>query len=254
MCKSPVIGMLALALAFCCAPASAQTKGVPKKAAEPGITRAQGDAILEELKQIRQLLEKGGASQAAAFVDPATGKVRMKIGDAPMLGSKDAPLTMVEFTDYQCGFCQRFHTATFPEIRRKYIDSGKIRFVSRDLPLDFHSNAFRAAQAARCAADQGQFWAMRDHLVANPAKLTPADMEGYAKALKLDVDQFQACLQSAKHAAAVKSDQAMAATLRIDGTPAFVIGKSTPEGVEGQVVMGALPLDAFEAKLEQAGQ
>ncbi len=221
-----------------------------KNSDDAGITREQADEILNELRQIRQLLEKSSGPLGDASID-ATGKVRMRLGDAPLLGSKDAPLTMVEFTDYQCGFCRRFHTATFPEIRRKYVDSGKVRFYSRDMPLEFHSNAFRAAEAARCAADQKQFWNMRDRLVANPAKLSPADIETHALDLKLDMAAFKACVESGKHAAAVKRDAAMAASLRIDGTPSFIIGKSTPEGVEGVVVMGALPLEAFEAKLAE---
>ncbi len=243
MRKILAIGALAVGLGF------AADKNKP---AEPGITREQADAILDELRQIRALLEKGPAQPAAALDND--GKVRMRIGAVPILGKKDAPLTMVEFTDYQCGFCQRFHTATFPEIRKKYIDTGKLRFVSRDLPLDFHSNAFRAAQAARCAGDQGQFWTMRDVLVANSSKLDAPDLEGYAKQLKLDAGAFQSCLDSGKHAAAVKADRAMASSLRIDGTPAFVVGKTTAEGVEGVVVVGALPLEAFEGKLEEAAR
>ena len=161
---------------------------------------------------------------------------------------------MVEFTDYQCGFCQRFHTVTFPEIRKKFIDTGKVRFVSRDLPLEFHSNAFRAAQAARCAADQGQYWDMRDRLVANPAKLAQQDLEQHAQELKAEPGKFKSCLDSGKYSDAVKKDVSIASSLRIDGTPAFVIGKSTKDGVEGTVVMGALPFDAFETKLTEASQ
>ncbi len=240
MRKIVAVATLALGLGF----AADQNKP-----AEPGITREQADAILKELRQIRALLEKGAAAQPPAALD-ADGKVRMRIGGVPILGRKDAPLTMVEFTDYQCGFCQRFHTATFPEIRKKYIDTGKLRFVSRDLPLDFHSNAFRAAQAARCAGDQGQFWAMRDVLVANASKLDAPDIEGYAKQLKLDVGAFQSCLDSSKHAAAVKADRSLASALRIDGTPAFIVGKTTAVGVSGVIVVGALPLEAFEGKIE----
>jgi protein-disulfide isomerase len=236
---------LAISLAL---PACAADK---KTAEESGITRAQADEILNELRQIRQLLEKG-ASPAATL--EAGGKVRMKLDGIPMLGDKNAPLTMVEFTDYQCTFCQRFHTVTFAEIRKKYIDTGKVRFVSRDLPMDFHSNAFRAAQSARCAGDQKQFWGMRDMLVANAARLSADDINGFAQNLKLDMAAFKSCLQSEKYAAAVKSDTALALSLRIDGTPGFILGKSTPEGVEGTILMGALPLEAFEAKFDEAAR
>ena len=148
MNKFVAIGTLAVGLAV-----GAGAADKKKTEPEPGITRAQADEILDELRQIRQLLEKNAAAAPAA--PEAGGKVRVKIEKLPVLGDKNAPITMVEFTDYQCGFCQRFHMSTFPEIRKKFIDTGKVRFVSRDLPLDFHSNAMRAAQAARCAGDQG---------------------------------------------------------------------------------------------------
>lgn len=241
--------VLSLVLPACAAEKSASKK----KAEESGITREQADEILNELRQIRQLLEKGAGPAAGVAID-AGGKVRMKLNDTPVLGNKDAPVTMVEFTDFQCGFCQRFHTVTFPELRKKYIDTGKVRFVSRDLPLEFHGNAFRAAEAARCAADQKQFWGMRDRLVANASKLSPPDIETYALDLKLDMAAFKSCVETGKHAAEVKNDVAMASALRIDGTPSFIIGKTTPEGVEGTVITGALPLEAFEAKLSEVLQ
>jgi protein-disulfide isomerase len=236
---------LAISLAF---PAWAAAGNKPE---ESGITRAQADEILKELRQIRQLLEKN--APPAANLD-ADGKVRMKLDGSPILGDKNAPLTMVEFTDFQCAFCQRFHTVTFAEIRKKYIDTGRVRFVSRDLPMDFHSNAGRAAQAARCAGDQNRFWEMRDLLVANAARLSADDLNGFAQSLKLDTAAFKSCVQSGKYAAAVKSDTALALSLRIDGTPGFIVGKSTPEGVEGTVLMGALPLEAFEAKFDEAAK
>ena len=141
---------------------------------------------------------------------------------------------------------------TFPEIRKKYVDTGKVRFVSRDLPLSFHSNASRAAEAARCAGDQNRFWDMRDRLVANAEKLAPADIEGYARDLKLDMAAFKSCVEDRKYALAVKNDATVASALRIEGTPTFVIGKTTPEGMQGEIVTGALPAEAFEAKLDEA--
>ena len=247
MRKLAAIGIFALGLAF-----AAGTVDKTKPAAEPGITRDQADAILDELRQIRNCSRRTQHRPPRDRWMPTAKSAEDR--QVTRFGQQERAATMVEFTDYQCGFCQRFHTTTFPEIRKKFVDTGKVRFVSRDLPLDFHSNAFRAAQAARCAGEQGKFWEMRDALVANPAKLAPADLDGYATGLKLDLQAFQSCVTGGKYAAEVKSDQATAASLRIDGTPAFVIGKSTSEGVEGQVVIGALPFDAFEAKFEEAAQ
>lgn len=215
-------------------------------AEEPGITRSQADAILNELKQIRQLLEQQrGAPGAAPQEQPAPAKMKLEAGQA--MGAKDAPITMVEFTDYQCPFCRRFHTTTFLELRKKYIDTGKVRFFSRDFPLEMHRDAMRAAESGRCAADQGKFWAMRDQLSENPGKLSEPDVLGYAATVGLDVKAFGACLESGKHREAVRKEVAEAGALGIQGTPSFVVGRTTPEGVDGVIVVGALPLENFEA-------
>lgn len=219
---------------------------------QPGITREQADAILNELRQIRQLLEKQAKPSAPAPQD-AEGPVKLKIGDANWLGNKDAPITMVEFTDYQCTFCQRFHMVTFPEIRKQFIDTGKVRFLSRDFPLDFHSNAFRAAEAARCAGEQGQFWKMRDLLVADPSRLSQEDLMAQGQKLGLKLEPFKACLTGGKYREAVQKDVAEAASLNVSGTPTFIIGKSTPDGVDGVFLVGAHPFESFQQKLKDFG-
>ncbi len=236
---------LAFVLVF---PACAADK---KKNAETGITREQADEILDELRQIRELLQQG--ARPAGAESEGSG-IRMNLEGGPWLGSKDAPLTLVEFTDYQCAYCQQFHVATFPDIKKKYIDTGKLRFVSRDLPLDFHSNAARAAQAARCAGDQRQFWEMRDRLISNASKLSASDVSGYAQALKLDTLQFRNCMDSGKYAATVRKDVTTAEGFGVTGTPSFLLGKSTRDGVSGVILVGALPFDAFEEKLKEAAQ
>src|ERR1035441_4839957 len=141
--------------------------GAPGATKDQGITREQADEILKELRQIRQLLESQQAKAPQAQEEQVV-KAKVNLEGFAMLGSKEAPLTIVEFTDYQCPFCQRFHTTAFPELKKNYIDTGKVRFYSRDMPLDFHPDAMRAAEAARCASDQGQFWRLRDVLGAHP--------------------------------------------------------------------------------------
>ncbi len=237
MSKYLAIIPLALALVL---PAAAADK---KKDKEQGITREQADQIIDELRQIRELLEK---QQAPA--EPG-GAIRMNLEDGPWMGNKAAPVTIVEFTDYQCSYCRQFHVATFPELKKKYIDTGKVRFASRDMPLDFHSNASHAAEAARCAGDQGQFWQMRDRLISNASRLSPADVDGYAQGLKLDMLQFRNCLDTKRYGATVRKDVSTAESFGVNGTPSFLIGKSTRDGVSGALMMGALPFDAFETKL-----
>ena len=221
-------------------------------AKEEGITRQQADEILKELRDIRQLLEK----QAAAPAPQQQGqeqitKAKVTTEGAFSLGSKDAPVTMVEFTDFQCPFCQRFHVATFNELKKNYIDTGKLRFVSRDLPLDFHPNAMQAAQAGRCAGEQGQFWAMRDRMGSNPDRLNMDDLVGYARDFKMDPAAFKACVESGKYKTAIQNDIQEAMKIGANGTPSFVIGKNTADGVDGELLVGAMPYQMFDQKIKE---
>jgi len=209
---------------------------------DAGITREQADAILDELRQIRQLL----AAQAEKNGPPAPTRAKLDLQGFQMLGSKDAPVTMVEFTDYQCPYCQRFHMTLFNEIKKEYIDTGKVRFYSRDLPLDsLHPNAIRAAQAARCAADQGQYWKLRDIMGANPDKLDMDNLVADATSLKMDLGAFRGCLDTQKYKEAVQTDVLEAMKIGAEATPTFVIGKSTPQGVDGELLVGLQPLSEF---------
>ena len=239
----PLLGLLLAA-----PPGRAQ--GNPK---EDGITREQANQILDELRRIRQLLEKQNKPQAPA-APPEPTKAKINVQGSEMLGSRDAPLTIVEFTDYQCPFCQRFHTTAFPEIKKNFIDTGKVRFYSRDMPLDsLHPNAIRAAQAARCASEQGQFWTLRDIMGSNPTKLDLDSLVADADSLKMDVNKFRSCVESEKYKQAIQTDVLEAMKIGADGTPTFVIGKSTPEGVDGEVLVGAMPYDVFDRKLKSFG-
>jgi protein-disulfide isomerase len=216
---------------------------------EPGITRQQAEEILQELRQIRQLLER----QQQQLAGPPV-KIKMNLEGAEMLGSKNAPVTMVEFTDYQCPFCQSFHTQTFGELKKNFIDTGKVRFYSRDLPLDsMHPDAMRAAEAGRCAAAQGQFWALRDVMGHHPDKLNLESLLADAEFLKLDVTAFRVCVVSEKYKNEIQADMMEAMRIGADGTPAFVVGKSTAEGIEGDLVVGAQPYSTFDLKLRSLG-
>lgn len=234
---------ITLGAALAIAPARAQ-------GADQGITRQQADQILQELRQIRQLLEKQQAKPAAPAEDAPTRAKLTDLAGVHMLGSVDAPLTIVEFTDYQCPFCQRFHIASFPEIKKNYIDTGKVRFFSKDLPLDFHSNAMRAAQAARCAGDQNKFWELRDMMGKNPDKLDIDHIVGFADELKIDSKALRACVESGKYKEKVQNDVLEAMKVGANGTPTFVVGKSLPDGVDGELVIGAMPFQVFDEKLK----
>jgi protein-disulfide isomerase len=232
--------------------ALALTLSVPAPAAkkDEGITREQADQILNELRQIRELLEQQPKTAAPKEAGPKRAKLTLQ--PVQTIGNKDAPLTMVEFTDFQCPFCKQFYSSTFPDLKKNYIDTGKMRFYSRDLPLDFHPDAMRAAQAGRCAAEQGQFWKMRDLMAANPDKLDLENLVADAGDLKLDVRAFRACVESQKTRNAVQTDVMEAMKTGAEGTPAFVVGKSTPDGVDGELIVGAMPYDTFDQALRDS--
>jgi protein-disulfide isomerase len=217
----------------------------------------QNDQILAELKAIRQLLEKlaGPLGPAPARnAAPVDEKVRLETVTGPVLGKIDAPLTMVEFTDMQCPFCRQFHTTTFEQIKKEYIDTGKLRYISRDYPLDsLHPMAQDALRAARCAAEQGRFWEMRRTILINSVALTPPIFERFAQDLKLDVPAFKACAATAstKYQADIEKDLRDAQIAGVGGTPTFIIGRTSANGLDGIRIVGAQPFAVFDAKLKE---
>ena len=217
---------------------------------QTGLTRQQGDEILKELRQIRQLLERQQAKPAQPQEEAPTRAKLTDLSGVSMLGSKTAPLTIVEYTDYQCPFCQRFHVTAFAELKKAYIDTGKVRFFSKDMPLDFHPNAMRAAMAARCAGEQGKFWELRDTMGANPNSLDLEHIVGFAADLKMDTNALRACIDSGKYKERVQNDVLEAMKIGANGTPTFIVGKSVGEGVDGELVVGALPFQMFDLKLK----
>jgi protein-disulfide isomerase len=215
-----------------------------------GVTTEQGDAILNELQQIRMLLERQQRFPVQVPPPPQQGKVSLKLGAEYVLGSDDAPVTIVEYTDYQCPFCNRFHVGTYTEIKKNFIDTGKVRFIKRDLALDFHPHALKAAQAARCAGDQGKFWGMHDLLSANPTTLGPESYKSYARELGLDAAAFRMCVESDMHIGDIRGSAQEASRLGISGTPSFVIGKAKGDTLDGVKIVGAQPYPVFEKAIK----
>jgi protein-disulfide isomerase len=166
-------------------------------------------------------------------------------------GSADAPVTVVEFTDYQCPFCRRFQAESWPALEHNYVGTGRVRFIVRDLPLSIHSSARPAAEAAHCAGEQGRFWPMHEALLARDMKLDEASLAGKARALGLDVPRFRQCLSSNKYAAAIERNAAQAAALGVRGTPTFIIGRAAHGELDGLRIAGAIPYGDFAAYLDR---
>jgi predicted DsbA family dithiol-disulfide isomerase len=174
-------------------------------------------------------------------------RVTVDTGPAPVRGPADAPVTIVEFSDFQCPFCVRARPAV-KRVREVYGDD--VRFAFRHFPLSFHEQAPKAGEAVACAGEQDRFWEMHDQLWESPGRLAPADLKDHAATLGLDAQAFGECLDSGRHAAVVKSDTEAGARLGVSGTPAFFIN--------GRPLVGAQPFEAFaqviDDELARAGR
>ncbi len=192
------------------------------------------------------------APTQAAPVPPPTTDTPPDTDDDPVLGDSDAPITVIEFTDYQCPFCGRHFTQTHGQIKSEYIDTGKVKLVVRDFPLSFHQFAQKGAEATECADDQGKFWEMHDKLFETQATWSQAanavdTFKQFAKDLGMNAGTFDSCLDGGTHAQEVAADMAAGSASGIDGTPGFwILG---PDG-QKQKISGAYPFDSFKAAFD----
>ena len=171
---------------------------------------------------------------------PPIHRAEVLIKGAPSKGASSAPVKIVKFEDFECPFCKSVQP-TLAELLKKY--DGKVRLSHKDLPLEaIHKQAQLAAEAARCAGDQGKFWQYHDILYSKAPKLGEADLKAYAKEVGLDSASFDGCLASRKHKGVVQQDLAEGADLGLTGTPSFFIN--------GREISGAQPLEAFAAIID----
>lgn len=166
------------------------------------------------------------------------------IDDDSVKGSPDAPVTIIEFSDYECSFCQRFYEGTYQQIKENYIDTGKVNLVYRDFPLNFHQNAQKAAEAAECAGEQEMYYEMHDKLFGEGVEGGTDTFKKYAQEIGLDQEQFDACLDSGAMRNEVKNDLEDGQKLGISGTPSFIIN--------GELVVGAQPYSVLSEKIDNA--
>jgi len=191
-----------------------------------------------------------GQRQVIQALDAARGVPTIDVSGAPALGSEDALLTLVEFSDYECPYCIRHFTQTMPELEAKYINTGKVRYVFRDLPIDqLHPAAIRAHEAGRCAAEQGKFWEMHTKLFSPAGTHTDAALERLATQVGLSIPAFKECLESGRTIPAIREATQVAAQLGANGTPSFFVGMRDPATNQVRVVQaitGAQPFSEFE--------
>lgn len=170
----------------------------------------------------------------------------------PALGSRHAPLTIVEFSDFECPYCRVFHEQVLPSLKREYIDTGLVRFIHKDLPLPFHKQAMPAAAAARCAGEQNRYWDLYGALFDQQNCLDCKGVLGIAKELRLDASALQACMQREATQTLIKANRSEAALHNIRATPTFIIGPSRKDGKHhGDIIEGAVPWSHFKTLIDQ---
>ncbi len=218
--------------------------------------KAQGRDLppLAQVKEtiVRYIQQQKGQAVAQAYYDKLKADAKVEIllppyraprqqveAKGPSRGPANAPVTIVEFSDFECPYCGRAEE-TVAEVMRVYGD--KVRLVFRDLPLPNHTNAPKAAEAAHCADEQGKYWEMHAKLFANQRALEVPALKGYAKDLKLDQAKFDKCLDSGATAALVEEGRKAGSEAGVNGTPAFF--------VNGVLISGAQPFDAFKEVID----
>jgi protein-disulfide isomerase len=205
-----------------------------------------------ELPEIKKLAAARGGSGGRERVSDL--KMVMSLKDVPYLGEKDARLTLVEFSDFQCPFCARHNKNTLPKLVQEFVDTGKVKYVMRDFPLGFHKQAHGASVAAWCANEQGKFWELHHLMFANQRKLNKADLEQHAVALGLDMPAFQSCTASGKYDKIIASSMKDGQKAGVRGTPSFVLGYTQADGTEIKVtrfMRGAQPFEAFKKEIDK---
>ena len=226
---------------------------IPTTLLAEGISQEQGKAILEELKaikkELREIKQNGLASKTKPKGRPTTAQNVATLG-SPILGDLKAPVTLIEFTDYECPFCKKFYKNALPKLKKQYIDTGKLRLVVRDFPLPFHKNARPAANAAHCAGEQDKFWPMHDALYEGN-KMNAEDIESHATKIGLEFDSFQSCLNSKRYKKYIDNDMKEAQIAGIRGTPAFILGKTTDNLVSGEFISGARDFNFYKSRIDK---
>jgi len=225
--------------------AACAATGAAQSSEEAKALKKQIEALQKDVDQIKKMLR---------LTPEGPPESPISIEDAPFAGERNARVTLIEFSDYQCGFCARHLTQTFPQLMAEYIKSGKVKYVLRDFPLaSMHPLAAKAAEAAHCAAEQSKYWEMHQRLLTNPNLLAVKDLPGHAKALSLDLAKFEPCLASGKYATRVRRGMQEGEKAGVEGTPTFFFGlteKDKPVVKAAKVLRGAYPYQNFKEALD----
>jgi protein-disulfide isomerase len=206
------------------------------------LTALTGCAMLTK-QDVETVSTVGGHGADPAVARPTT--------DPRSLGRDDAPIVIVEYSDYQCPYCGKFHANVLPRLQSDYIDTGKVRLIFRDLPLAMHRESVPAAIAAHCAAEQGKFWAMNGALFANQLSLGEELYERLAQTLNLDTDKFSTCVRNPLSRKSVQAGAQEAKRYGLNSTPSFILGRSDKGRVEiHRTARGFVDFETFAREID----
>jgi protein-disulfide isomerase len=252
--KLAVVGVAALMVASFFGGYTWHATVLPSSGQSGPTLAAANQGLLQQQQPVGQVPGMAPGQQPGAAPQP-TKVAAVNIDGAPTKGKADAPVTMVEFADFQCPFCGRFVTDSLQQIMKKYVDTGQVKFVYEQYPLPFHPNAQPAAMAAECANAQGKFWPMHDKLYATQTTWESQDsaavkntFKQYATSLGLNAASFNSCLDSSKYSDKIQKQTSLGSQYGVSGTPTFYIGN--PKAGYTQIV-GAQPVTNFEQLIKQ---
>jgi protein-disulfide isomerase len=240
------LGALALTLLMSQGSGAAQNDDFAKLRDEVARLNAQQLQILASLDELKKMMKGPGPP---ALKPPQT----MGVAGEPYKGEPTATLAIIEYADFECPFCRRFEHDIYPQIRDNYVNTGKLKYFHRDMPLAFHQGAMPAARAVHCASEQGKFWEMHDSLLGDAASLSPTDIDDRAGKLGMNVSELDKCISSDRFADIIQRSITEASAMQVSGTPTFIIGTLDANGNLMSVkktVVGASPFEAFKAAID----
>ncbi len=216
--------------------------------------KAGQQRLLRELDDLKRLVQEKPARADYPPRPQLPSVLTLNVQGEPFRGQSRARVAIVEYSDFDCSFCGKYAREVFPLVDRDYLQPGKVKYFFGDLPEGHNTNAFFKARVARCAAEQGRFWEMHDHLFAAQAGVTGKDLLENAKALGLDTEKFGVCLSSERYADEISRSMAAARRAGIYGTPAFMIGSVSENGElvrATKFVVGAATYEPLKVAIEE---
>jgi protein-disulfide isomerase len=208
--------------------------------------------ILSSLNDIKQLLAANAGARPAP--QPPAPPSALTTQRETFRGASGASVAIVEYADFECPYCGQYEHEVYPQIAKDYVQTGKVKYFFRDLPLPMHPRAMGAARAAHCAGEQGKYWEMHDSLFAKQNAIKDVDMPGRAQELGLDTAKFSECLSSDRYTGEINKSGAEAQKMGIGGTPTFFVGKVEPNGdvTNLKMIIGTRPYEAFKSAIEDS--